>query len=225
MYNCAQILCHMIVVSVLSMTALPVLAGTPGDPQANAPTPSLLAKAETSRPISAPQPRSVANISLAANEHPPGTTNRDTTPKLTSTHPAATPHLPPFITAPGETDILMNVMIGFLGLILILALVFYFRLHALPEHIAHRGGVVQYQLVAVLALISLFTHNHIYWILGLLLALVRLPDFATPLEGIAGSLARIAEGERRPPAIEPVPSRQRAAIQQPVAERKDLSHA
>jgi hypothetical protein len=100
-------------------------------------------------------------------------------------------------------------------------LVFYFRLHALPEHIAHRGGLVQYQLIAVLALLSLFTHNHIYWVLGLLLAMVRLPDFTTPLEGMATSLARMA-GQQSAHAVEPASPRQRATIQSTV---KDLSHA
>ena len=77
-------------------------------------------------------------------------------------HPEATHHLPFFITPPGETDILMNVMIVFLALIVFLIGILYLRLHALPEHMAHRTQKVQYEIVAVLALISLFTHNHIY---------------------------------------------------------------
>jgi len=51
---------------------------------------------------------------------------------------------------------------------------------------------VQMEIVAVLALISLFTHNHIYWIIGLLLAFIRIPDFSTPLYSIARSMARLA---------------------------------
>jgi uncharacterized membrane protein YfcA len=51
----------------------------------------------------------------------------------------------------------------------------YLRLHALPEHMAHRTGKVQLQLVAVLGLLALLTHNHIYWIAGLLLAPDTLP--------------------------------------------------
>src|SRR5262245_4844922 len=109
-----------------------------------------------------------------------------------SLHPAATHHLPSFITAPGETDVLMVVM----ALILVLSVlgfgVLYFRLHSLPEHIAHRGHKLQLEIVAVLGLISLFTHMHIFWIIGLLLALVDLPDFGTPLNLIAGSAEKIA---------------------------------
>ena len=43
----------------------------------------------------------------------------------------------------------------------------------------------------MLCLIALFTHNHIYWILGLLLALVQLPDFSTPVASIAELLEQL----------------------------------
>jgi hypothetical protein len=109
-------------------------------------------------------------------------------------HPAAIHHLPPFVTAPGETDVLFAVMAIFVLLALIGIGVFYFKLHALPEQMAHRGQKVQFQIVAVLALLALFTHNHAFWIAGLLLALIPLPDFTTPLSSMAGSLERIAAG-------------------------------
>ena len=60
--------------------------------------------------------------------------------------------------------------------------------------------------MAVLALISLFTHNHIYWIAGLLLALVQLPDFSTPLAGIAESLAKMAGAKQPLPNVQPLPN-------------------
>jgi hypothetical protein len=107
-------------------------------------------------------------------------------------HPAAAHDLPSFITAPGQTDVLMVVMaLILLGSVLGFGLVFL-RLHTLPERIAHRGHKLQFEIVAVLGLISLFTHMHIFWILGLLLALIDLPDFGTPLNRIAGSAERIA---------------------------------
>ncbi len=107
-------------------------------------------------------------------------------------HPAAIAHLPPFVTAPGETDVLFVAMAIFVVLAVIGIGVFYFKLHALPEQMAHSGQKVQFEIVAVLALIALFTHNHAFWIAGLLLALIPLPDFTTPLSSIAGSLERIA---------------------------------
>jgi len=116
-------------------------------------------------------------------------------------------HLPVFITAPGETDVLFILMAAFVLVAVIGAGVIYFRLHALPEQVAHRGQKVQFELVAVLALLALFTHNHIFWVAGLLLALAPLPDIKTPVSAVVGSLDRIAkntepEGSARPPARE-----------------------
>ena len=142
-------------------------------------------------------------------------------------HPEATHHLPFFITHPGETDILMNVMMVFLALVVFLIGILYLRLHALPEHMAHRTQKVQYEIVAVLALISLFTHNHIYWIIGLLLALVQLPDFSTPLSRMADSLAKMAGAKSTPRTAEPL-AQAWPSQDQPQAvprEAKDLSHA
>ncbi|MCA1495067.1 hypothetical protein I6F11_30160 [Ensifer sp. NBAIM29] len=113
-------------------------------------------------------------------------------------HPAAIAHVPAFITAPGETDVLMNVMIVFVLLLVLLVGVLYLRLHALPEHMAHGASKVQLQLVAVLSLIALFTHNHLFWIAALLLALIEFPDFSTPVSSMADSLRRIADREQRP---------------------------
>src|SRR5262245_41457032 len=112
-------------------------------------------------------------------------------------NPAAPHHLPPFITAPGETDVWFNVMLIFLVLAVLLVVVFYFKLHSLPERIAHKGQKIQFELVAILALISLFTHNHLFWIAGLLLAFIPIPDLSTPLAGMADSLATMAGRWRR----------------------------
>jgi len=107
-------------------------------------------------------------------------------------HPAATEHLPFFITPPGQTDTLMVAMAIILALSVVMFGSVYFRLHSLPERIAHRGKKMQFEIVAVLGLISLFTHQHIFWIIGLMLALVDLPDFSGYFGRIAGSVERIA---------------------------------
>ena len=109
-----------------------------------------------------------------------------------SIHPVAIEHLPMFITPPGETDVLMVVM-AFILLVAVLAFgAFFFRLHSLPEHLAHKSDKIQAELVAVICLISLFTNMHIFWIIGLLLAMVELPDFGGPLNRIAGSAEKLA---------------------------------
>jgi hypothetical protein len=109
-------------------------------------------------------------------------------------HPAATDHLPFFITAPGQTDGLFYAMIFFLIVVVFGVGLLYLRLHALPEHLAHGASKIQLQLVGALALLALFTHNHIFWIAALLLALVKFPNFSAPLTSMAQSLEKIAGG-------------------------------
>jgi hypothetical protein len=107
-------------------------------------------------------------------------------------HPNAPHHLPSFITAPGETDVLTVVVaIILIGAVLAVGNI-YLRLHTLPERMAHKSQKLQFEIVAVLGLLALFTHVHLFWIAGLLLAMIDLPDFSTPLRSIAGSVARIA---------------------------------
>jgi hypothetical protein len=102
-------------------------------------------------------------------------------------------HLPFYIAKPGETDVWMIVM----GIFLIAAVLgvgnIYLRLHSLPERMAHKSQKLQFEIVAVLGLLALFTHTHLFWIAALLLALIDLPDFGTPLRSIAGSVEKIAD--------------------------------
>ncbi len=110
----------------------------------------------------------------------------------TELHPAASTHLPIFIPTPGNPDVLLQIMAIFLIVSIISVGLIYLKLHALPEHMAHRTNKVQLQFVAVLALLALFTHNHAFWIGALLLALVELPDFSTPFNSIARSLEKLS---------------------------------
>ena len=106
-------------------------------------------------------------------------------------HPAASHHLPWFITGPGESDTLFTITtILVIATVLGLGVVF-FRLHSLPERLGHKK--LQFEVVAVLGLLSLFTHMHAFWVAGLLLALIDLPDFQTPLGRIAASLEKLSE--------------------------------
>ncbi len=107
-------------------------------------------------------------------------------------NPVATHHLPGFITAPGETDVLMVVMAIVLGLSVFGFGILFLRLHTLPERVAHKGHKIQFEIVAILGLLALFTHMHIFWVAGLLLAFIDLPDFAGFLGRIAGSVEKMA---------------------------------
>ncbi len=108
-------------------------------------------------------------------------------------HPAAPHHLPFFIPgADGSDPLLVGTGIFLIATIFWVG-VLYWKLHSLPERMAHRTHKLQFEIVAVLGLISLFTHMHIFWIAGLLLAMIDLPDFGSPLQSIAGSVERIAD--------------------------------
>lgn len=103
-------------------------------------------------------------------------------------HPMAPHHLPGWIPAADGSDFLMSfvtvmvVVAGFgLG-------VLYFSLHSLPERLAHKVSHTQVQLITVLTLLALFTHQHLFWVAALVLAVVRVPDYAGPLERIAAAV-------------------------------------
>ena len=109
-----------------------------------------------------------------------------------TTNPAAPHALPAFITSPGETDVWLVIMgLFLLAAILGVGLVFL-RLHTLPERMAHRTQKMQFEIVAVLGLLALFTHIHLFWVAGLILAMIDMPDFGTPLRRIAGSAEKLA---------------------------------
>lgn len=121
-----------------------------------------------------------------------------------SVHPAAPHDLPPFITAPGETDVLLVAVGIFLVLAVLAVGLLFLRVHTLPERMAHKSQKIQFEIVAVLGLLALFTHQHIFWVAGLLLAVIDLPNFGSPLNRIAGSLERIA-GRRPEDGLAPGP--------------------
>lgn len=120
-------------------------------------------------------------------------------------HPAAPHFIPSFITAPGETDVLFTGSVIFLILAVMGMGSLYFWLHSLPERMSHGSGQLQFQLVGALSLLALFTHINAFWVAALLLALIPVPDFWTPLASMADSLARMATGRSRSPAAEAQP--------------------
>ena len=65
-------------------------------------------------------------------------------------HPAASEHLPSFITAPGETDVLMVATAIILAVSVLLFGILFLRLHSLPERMAHRSHKLQFEIVSVI---------------------------------------------------------------------------
>lgn len=114
-------------------------------------------------------------------------------------HELAPHHLPYFIPlADGSDPMMRNVLIALIILVVLLG-TFYLYLHSLPERLAHKHGRIQFELVAVLGLLALFTHNQVFWVAALVLAFIQLPDFMTPLETIASSARRMAFGTGEDP--------------------------
>lgn len=107
-------------------------------------------------------------------------------------HPLAPEHLPRYIVAADGSDGLFTTMVYFTIIVVVLLGVAYFTLHALPERMAHKGNSTQLQLISILAILALFTHNNIFWVAALLLAAFRPPDIVGPLASMAQSLARLA---------------------------------
>src|SRR3954471_16220557 len=153
-----------------------------------------------------------------------------------SVHSAAPHHLPAFFTAPGETDGLMVGVAVFLVLAVITVGILFLRLHTLPERIAHKSHKLQFEIVAVLGLLALFTHVHLFWVAGLLLAMIDLPDFGWPLGRIAGAAEKMAgmkpgEGAAQVPngtviGTTPAEAPVEAPAQTRVQDReKELAHA
>ena len=104
-----------------------------------------------------------------------------------SLNPASPHHLPAFIAGPEDSDVLMTAMAVVLVLAVLAVGLVFLRLHTLPERMAHKSQKIQFEIVAVLGLLALFTPIHAFWVAGLLLALIDLPDIGWPLQRIAGT--------------------------------------
>ncbi|WP_373505199.1 hypothetical protein [Aestuariivirga sp.] len=133
-------------------------------------------------------------------------------------HPMAPHTLPWFITAPGGTDTLYVITTVVVVISVVLLGVFFFWLHSLPERMGHKK--LQFEVVAVLGLISLFTHQHVFWIIGLLLAVIDLPDFINPVRRIADAVERIAgTAKATPDEPPPAPETEAPATQSALVEK------
>jgi multisubunit Na+/H+ antiporter MnhF subunit len=101
--------------------------------------------------------------------------------------------------------------------------VFFFWLHSLPERMVHNK--IQFDIVAVLALLSLFTHQHAFWVAALLIALINFPSFSLPdLSGLLGRIASSLEAIAASGAEAAGPSASRHKQALP-AEPKSADHA
>jgi len=107
----------------------------------------------------------------------------------------ATGHIPGFLPGADGSDPLFSGMVVFTIILVLFIGSFYFRLHAIPEHMAHSDNHAQMQVIGILCLLALFTHNNMFWVVALLVAAFRMPDFLSPLQSIAGSLESLKKLE------------------------------
>lgn len=117
------------------------------------------------------------------------------------------PHvLPPFLAEADGSDWLMTgTIVGLVAAVFGVG-VFFLFLHSLPERRLHGREKVQFEIVAVLCLLALFTHNHMFWVAALILGMIHIPDFGQAFDSMAGSLSRIAGWRRGAAPPEPAPS-------------------
>lgn len=111
-------------------------------------------------------------------------------------NPLAPDYLPSYIAAPDGSDFLFTFMTVFTIALILGIGILYLTLHAMPERMAHEKNHSQMQVVGILALLALFTHNNLFWVIAILVAAFRMPDFMTPVTSIAQSLAVMAKPGR-----------------------------
>ena len=144
-----------------------------------------------------------------------------------SPNPIATTHMPFFITPPGETDVLFNITLWFVVACIILTGVVFLTIHSLPERMAHKSKKVLLDLIALLCLLALLTHNHFFWFVAIVLAFIDIPDFLTPVNRIANSMESIAgqeAGEKPADVSTPVPP-EAAKVDEPHVKKQGARHA
>jgi hypothetical protein len=144
-----------------------------------------------------------------------------------SPNPIATTHIPFFITAPGKTDVLFNVTLVFVIACVILTGVIFLTIHSLPERMAHKSQKILLDLIALLCLLALLTHEHLFWFVAIVLAFIDIPDFLTPVNRIASSVATMAgqEADAKPADVSTSDPSESAEIDEPPVKKQGAIHA
>jgi multisubunit Na+/H+ antiporter MnhF subunit len=135
--------------------------------------------------------------------------------------------MPFFITAPGETDVLFNVTLVFVVACIILTGVVFLTIHSLPERMAHKSKKILLDLIALLCLLALLTHEHLFWFVAIVLAFIDIPDFLTPVNRIASSVATMAgqEAGEKPADVSTSGSPEAATADQSHPKKQGALHA
>ena len=134
--------------------------------------------------------------------------------------------MPFFITPPSETDVLFNITLWFVVACIVLTGVVFLTIHSLPERMAHKSKKVLLDLIALLCLLALLTHNHFFWFVAIVLAFIDIPDFLTPVNRIARSVEAMAGQEvSDKPEDRSAPALPEAATAGQPRPQKEAAHA
>ena len=115
-------------------------------------------------------------------------------------NPIATHHLPFFITAPGDTDVLFNITVVFVVASIVMTGVIFLTIHSLPERMAHKSKKVQLDIVALLCLLALLYARASLLVCGDPAGLhrhSRLPDAVQAHRNFSGNHRRAGSTRRR----------------------------
>jgi multisubunit Na+/H+ antiporter MnhF subunit len=135
--------------------------------------------------------------------------------------------MPFFITPPSETDVLFNITLWFVVACIVLTGVVFLTIHSLPERMAHKSKKVLLDLIALLCLLALLTHNHFFWFVAIVLAFIDIPDFLTPVNRIANSMESIAgqEAGEKPADLSTLVPPEAAKVDEPQVKKQGARHA
>ena len=135
--------------------------------------------------------------------------------------------MPFFITPPSETDVLFNITLWFVVACIVLTGVVFLTIHSLPERMAHKSKKVLLDLIALLCLLALLTHNHFFWFVAIVLAFIDIPDFLTPVNRIANSMESIAgqEAGEKPADLSTLVTPEAAKVDEPQVKKQGARHA
>jgi hypothetical protein len=105
--------------------------------------------------------------------------------------------------------------------------VIFFTIHSLPERMAHKSQKLLFDLIALLCLLALLTHNHFFWFAAIVLAFIDIPDFLTPVNRIANSMESIAgqEAGEKPADVSTLVPPEAAKVDEPHVKKQGARHA
>ncbi len=92
---------------------------------------------------------------------------------------------------------------------------------------AHNSKKILLDLIALLCLLALLTHEHLFWFIAIVLAFIDIPDFLTPVNRIANSMETMArqEADEKPADVSTSAPPEAAAADEPPVKKQGARHA